>query len=57
MSSAQTPQTAATWPVELALSDHFDPAYYGELVQFGTVLPWDHGPTVTRAVTGQADYA
>jgi len=41
MSSAQTPRAAATWPVELALSDHFDPAQYGELVQFGTVLPWD----------------
>jgi carbonyl reductase 1 len=54
MSSAQTPRAAATWPVELALSDHFDPAYYGELVQFGTVLPWDRGPSVTTAVTGQA---
>ena len=31
MSSAQTPRAAATWPVELALSDHFEPAYYGEL--------------------------
>jgi carbonyl reductase 1 len=46
MSSAQTPQVAASWPVELALSDGFDPAYYGELVQFGTVLPWDRDPTV-----------
>ena len=34
---------AAAWPVELALSDRFDPAYYGELVQFGTVLPWESG--------------
>ena len=54
MSSAQSPRAAATWPVELALSDHFDPAYYGELVQFGTVLPWDQGPTVTSAVAGQS---
>ena len=52
MSTAQTPRAAATWPVELALSDHFDPAYYGELVQFGAVLPWDQGPTATRANTG-----
>lgn len=44
MSVAQTPHDAATWPVELAVSDHFDPAYYGELVQFGTVLPWDPIP-------------
>jgi carbonyl reductase 1 len=51
MSSAQTPRAAASWPVELALSDHVDPAYYGELVQFGTVLSWE-GPTVTRAMTG-----
>ena len=52
MSSAQTPRAAATWPVELALSDHVDPTYYGELVQFGTVLPWDQGPTITRTITG-----
>ena len=45
MSSAQTPLAAATWPVELALADQFDPAYYGELVQFGIVLPWDRGST------------
>ena len=43
MSGAQTPHEAAAWPVELALSDRFDPAYYGELVQFGTVLPWESG--------------
>ena len=46
MSGAQTPQEAAAWPVELALSDQFDPAYYGELVQFGTVLPWESGTPV-----------
>jgi hypothetical protein len=40
MSAAQTPEQAAAWPVELALADTFDPAYSGELVQFGQVLPW-----------------
>ena len=43
-SQAQTPAEAASWPVELALSDRFDPAFYGELVQFGRVLPWRSGP-------------
>jgi NAD(P)-dependent dehydrogenase (short-subunit alcohol dehydrogenase family) len=38
MSRAQTPAEAARWPVDLALSDAFDPAFYGELVQFGRVL-------------------
>jgi carbonyl reductase 1 len=52
MSSAQTPDEAAAWPVELALSDGFDPAYYGELVQFGRVLPWRSGrPVAHRAVS------
>ena len=41
MSRAQTPAEAASWPVELALAPTFDPAFYGELVQFGKVLPWD----------------
>jgi NAD(P)-dependent dehydrogenase (short-subunit alcohol dehydrogenase family) len=43
MSSAQTPAQAASWPVELALAPSFDPAFYGELVQFGKVLPWESG--------------
>ena len=43
MSSAQTPAEAAAWPVRLALSPTFDPAFYGELVQFGQVLPWESG--------------
>lgn len=43
MSAAQTPPEAAAWPVELALSSRFDPAFYGELVQFGKVLPWETG--------------
>jgi|HubBroStandDraft_6_1064221.scaffolds.fasta_scaffold331869_2 carbonyl reductase 1 len=46
MSAAQTPAQAAAWPVELALSSEFDPAFYGELVQFGKVLPWETGVPV-----------
>jgi NAD(P)-dependent dehydrogenase (short-subunit alcohol dehydrogenase family) len=50
MSQAQTPAQAASWPVELALSRTFDPAFYGELVQFGKVIPWTSGiPIVHRA--------
>jgi carbonyl reductase 1 len=41
MSNAQTPAEAAAWPLQLVLSETFDPAYYGELVQFGKVLPWE----------------
>jgi carbonyl reductase 1 len=48
MSIAQTPTEAASWPVELALSSEFDPAFYGELVQFGKVLPWETGIPVAR---------
>ncbi len=43
MSSAQTPAQAASWPVKLVLAPSFDPAFYGELVQFGRVLPWETG--------------
>ncbi len=51
MSSAQTPDEAAEWPVALAVGDTFDPAFYGELVQFGQVLPWATGiPVPHRAV-------
>jgi NAD(P)-dependent dehydrogenase (short-subunit alcohol dehydrogenase family) len=46
MSSAQTPAEAAAWPVQLALGDTFDPAFHGELVQFGKVLPWETGVPV-----------
>ena len=50
MSTAQTPAQAAAWPVELALAPTFDPAFYGELVQFGKVLPWASGiPVAHRA--------
>jgi carbonyl reductase 1 len=50
MSGAQTPAQAAAWPVDLVLADTFDPALYGELVQFGRVLPWESGiPVAHRA--------
>jgi NAD(P)-dependent dehydrogenase (short-subunit alcohol dehydrogenase family) len=48
MSSAQTPAQAAAWPLELVLSPTFDSAYYGELVQFGKVLPWETGVPVAH---------
>jgi NAD(P)-dependent dehydrogenase (short-subunit alcohol dehydrogenase family) len=51
MSQAQTPAEAASWPVELALADTFDPAFYGELVQFARVLPWEAGIPVTHTAT------
>ena len=50
MSAAQTPAQAAAWPVELALGSTFDPAFYGELVQFGHVLPWESGIPVPHTV-------
>ena len=51
MSEAQTPAEAASWPVELALADRFDAAFYGELVQFGNVLPWESGMPVPHTAT------
>jgi NAD(P)-dependent dehydrogenase (short-subunit alcohol dehydrogenase family) len=51
MSAAQSPAEAASWPVELALSASFDPAFYGELVQFGRVLPWESGIPVAHSAT------
>jgi NAD(P)-dependent dehydrogenase (short-subunit alcohol dehydrogenase family) len=51
MSAAQSPAQAASWPVELALTASFDPAFYGELVQFGRVLPWDTGVPVAHSAT------
>ena len=51
MSQAQTPAQAAAWPVNLALAPHFDPAFYGELVQFGKVLPWTSGTPVPHNAT------
>jgi carbonyl reductase 1 len=49
MSAAQTPAQAASWPIELALAPEFDPAFYGELVQFGKVLPWETGVPVAHS--------
>ena len=51
MSSAQTPSQAATWPVELALGPIDDPGIYGELVQFGRVIPWTTGIPVPHKAT------
>jgi carbonyl reductase 1 len=51
MSQAQTPAQAASWPVDLALSKTFDPTFYGELVQFGRVLPWESGIPVPHTAT------
>jgi NAD(P)-dependent dehydrogenase (short-subunit alcohol dehydrogenase family) len=51
MSSAQTPDEAAAWPVDLALGGAAEETFYGELVQFGRVLPWTTGvPVPHRAV-------
>jgi carbonyl reductase 1 len=51
MTTAQTPTQAASWPAELALSSEFDPAFYGELVQFGKILPWETGVPVAHTAT------
>lgn len=51
MSEAQTPAQAAAWPVDLVLGESFDPAFYGELVQFGAVIPWETGLPVAHRAT------
>jgi hypothetical protein len=51
MSQAQTPAEAASWPVKLVLASSFDPGFYGELVQFGKVLPWETGVPVAHNAT------
>lgn len=40
MSTAQTPAQAAEALLHLALDDRVDSRFYGELVQFGEVIPW-----------------
>jgi NAD(P)-dependent dehydrogenase (short-subunit alcohol dehydrogenase family) len=40
MGGAQTPAEAAVGPLRLALDRPADPSFYGELVQFGQVIPW-----------------
>ena len=47
MSQAQSPAAAARRPVDLALAGTFDPALYGELVQFGKVIAWGSGLRAT----------
>jgi carbonyl reductase 1 len=49
MSNAKTPTQAASFPVQLALSDRFDLDFYGELVQFGRILPWEIGVPVAHS--------
>jgi NAD(P)-dependent dehydrogenase (short-subunit alcohol dehydrogenase family) len=51
MSQAQTPAEAAAWPVELVLGERFDPGFYGELVRFGAVIPWQTGIPVAHRAT------
>jgi NAD(P)-dependent dehydrogenase (short-subunit alcohol dehydrogenase family) len=55
MSAAQTPEQAAAWPIELALGPLTAgrlATFYGELVQFGRVIPWRTGiPVPHRATT------
>ena len=38
-------------PSSSALGERFDPAFYGELVQFGRVLPWETGIPVPHRAT------
>jgi carbonyl reductase 1 len=45
-STAQTPARAARAVLDLVLSGRVDPAVYGELVRFGTVVPWHSGSPV-----------
>jgi NAD(P)-dependent dehydrogenase (short-subunit alcohol dehydrogenase family) len=40
MSAAQTPAQAASAVLDLVLAERVDPAFYGQLVRFGEVLPW-----------------
>jgi hypothetical protein len=40
MSAAQSPAEAAVAPLHLALDCAPVPSFYGELVQFGQVIPW-----------------
>ncbi|MDT7581069.1 MAG: hypothetical protein QOK35_2333 [Pseudonocardiales bacterium] len=51
MSQAQTPAQAAAWPVDAALDAALDPAFHGELVQFGRVVPWTTGMPVPHRAT------
>lgn len=46
-SRARTPEQAAAAVLDFVLADPVDPATYGELVRYGTVLPWHSGRPVT----------
>ncbi|MER5642440.1 SDR family NAD(P)-dependent oxidoreductase [Kitasatospora sp. NPDC002227] len=45
---AQTPAVAARAVLDLVLAGSVDPGQYGELVQFGKVLPWHGGAPLTE---------
>ena len=47
-SHAQTPEQAARAVLDLVLAGRVDPATYGELVQFGQILPWHSGTPFPR---------
>jgi hypothetical protein len=49
MSAAQTPEQAAEAVLDLATRPSFDPAFSGELVRFGAVLPYDQKSLTTSA--------
>jgi len=40
---AQTPTQAARHILDLVFADGADPAHYGQLIQWGKVLPWHSG--------------
>jgi len=46
-SHAQTPEQAARAVLDLILAGRLNPATYGQLVQFGQVLPWPGGTPLT----------
>ncbi|WP_405167355.1 SDR family NAD(P)-dependent oxidoreductase [Nocardia sp. NBC_01499] len=48
-SEAQTPAQAASAVVDLALTPGVDPDQYGELIQFGKVVPWHSGTPLDEA--------
>ena len=46
-SHAQAPEQAARAVLDLILAGRLNPATYGQLVQFGQVLPWPGGTPLT----------
>ena len=51
MSRAQTPARRRRGRSNSPSPATFDPAFYGELVQFGKVLPWESGVPVAHRAT------